>query len=96
MNINDLKAGTGSVNVEASIVKIEAQREYITKLGRKLRVATATIKDKTGSIPLILWNEQIDQVDIGSKVKIENGYVNEWQNEPQLTLGNFGKMTVVK
>ena len=94
MNISELKPGTGSVNIEADVVSVEAPRE-INKYGRKLRVANATIKDDTGSISLVLWNEQVDKVQEGSKVKIENGYVNEWQGTPQLTLGKFGKMTVL-
>jgi replication factor A1 len=94
MNISDLKPGTGSVNIEAEVVSVEAPRE-INKYGRKLRVANATIKDDTGSISLVLWNEQIDKVQEGSRVKIENGYVNEWQSTPQLTLGKFGTLTVL-
>ncbi len=94
MNISELKPGTGSVNIEAEVVSIDSERE-INKYGRKLRVANATIKDESGSITLVLWNEQIDTVKAGAKIKIENGYVNEWQGAPQLTLGKFGKLTVL-
>lgn len=94
MNISELRPGTGSVNIEAEVVSIEATRE-INKYGRKLRVANAMIKDDSGSITLVLWNDQIDTVGQGSKIKIENGYVNEWQSKPQLTLGKFGKLTVL-
>jgi len=94
MNISELRPGTGSVNIEAEVVSIEAPRE-INKYGRKLRVANATIKDESGEITLVLWNDQIDLVQQGSKIKIENGYVNEWQGKAQLTLGKFGKMTVL-
>ena len=94
MNISELKPGTGSVNIEASVVSIEETRE-INKMGRTLRVANATIKDDSGSITLVLWNDQIEKVKEGDNIKIENGYVNEWQNKPQLTLGKFGKLTVL-
>lgn len=94
MEISELRPGTGSVNIEAEVVSVDAARE-INKYGRKLRVANATIKDGSGSIMLVLWNEQIDKVKSGDRVKIENGYVNEWQGTPQLTLGKFGKLTVL-
>ncbi len=94
MNISELKPGTGKVNVEAEVVSIDSERE-INKYGRKLRVANATIKDESGTITLVLWNEQIDTIKQGAKIKIENGYVNEWQGAPQLTLGKFGKLTVL-
>jgi replication factor A1 len=94
MKISELKVGTGSIGLDAEVVSIEAPRE-INKYGRKLRVANATIKDDSGTITLVLWNDEIDKVKEGSKIKIENGYVNEWQGNPQLTLGKFGKMTVL-
>ena len=94
MKISELKAGTGSVSIEASVTNIEDTRE-INKYGRTLRVANATIEDASGSISFVLWNDAIDQVKSGDKIKIENGYVNEWQGKLQLTLGKFGKMTVL-
>ncbi len=94
MKISELTPGTGNVDLEAEVVGIEAPRE-INKMGRNLRVANATIKDASGTITLTLWNDQIDQVREGSKVKISNGYVNTWQDKAQLTLGKFGKLEVL-
>jgi replication factor A1 len=94
MKISELRPGTGSVNIEAEVVSIEDPRE-INKMGRRLRVANAKIKDDSGTISLVLWNDQIDTVKTDTKVKIENGYVNEWQGVPQLTLGKFGKLTIL-
>lgn len=94
MKINELTPGMGSVNLDAEVVGIEPPRE-INKMGRNLRVANATIQDDSGTITLVLWNDQIDQVKEGSKVKITNGYVNTWQDKAQLTLGKFGKMDVL-
>ncbi len=92
MKISELKAGTGKVEIEAEVVSIETPRE-INKMGRTLRVANAELKDDSGTISLVLWNDQIEKVSVGMKVKIENGYVNEWQNKAQLTLGKFGTLT---
>ena len=92
MKISELRPGTGSVEIEAEVVSVETPRE-INKMGRTLRVANAELKDDSGTISLVLWNDQIDKISSGMKVKIENGYVNEWQNKPQLTLGKFGKLT---
>jgi replication factor A1 len=94
MKINDLKPGTGSITIEAEISSVEAVRE-INKYGRKLRVVNATIKDDSGEINLVLWNDDVDRAREGSRIKIENGYVNEWQGNPQLTLGKFGKMEII-
>jgi replication factor A1 len=95
MKISELKAGTGNVEVTGEITNIEAPRE-INKMGRVLRVANATLKDASGTITLVLWNDDIDKVQTGNQVKITNGYVNTWQDKTQLTLGKFGKMDVLE
>jgi len=94
MNISELKSGSSKVEIECEIVSIDTTRE-INKYGRMLRVANATIKDDSGTMTLTLWNEDIDKVKAGDKIKIENGYVNEFQNKLQLTRGKFGTLTVL-
>jgi len=54
------------------------------------------VKDESGEIDLSLWNNQCDEVEVGDKVKISNGYVSEWQDKLQLTAGKFGTLTVTK
>jgi replication factor A1 len=58
-------------------------------------VANATLKDETGKITLTLWNEQISQVKVGDKIKIENGYAKSFRNVLQLSTGKYGKITVI-
>ena len=94
MNIEDLKTGDSNVEITAIITKKTPVREF-EKFGRTGRVANATLKDDTGEIALSLWNEQIDQVQEGSTVKITGGYVNEFQGNKQLTTGKYGKLEVI-
>jgi len=93
MKISDLKAGTGNVNVSGEISEKEDAREVITKFGKKLRVASAKLKDDSGEIVLSLWNDDADGFAVGDKVKVENGWVSEFKNTPQLSAGKFGKIT---
>ncbi len=94
MNISELTPKQGNVNIIVEIVDIGEVREF-TKFGRPGRVATATAKDESGEIKFSLWNEQIDQVKQGDRVKITNGYVSEWQGEKQLTTGRMGTLEIV-
>ena len=94
MAIKDLKIREGNVEIEVDIVDVGEVREF-EKFGRSGRVATAILKDETGDVKLTLWNEQIDQVKAGDKIHITNGYVSEWQGEPQLTTGKMGKLEIV-
>jgi len=93
--IKDLEARQGNVELTADVVEVGEPREF-TKFGRTGKVATAKLKDETGEVNLSLWNEQVDMVKPGSKVKITNGYVNEFQGEKQLTTGKFGKLEVLE
>ena len=93
--IKDLKAREGNVDVVVEVVSKEEPREF-EKFGKTGKVCNAVIKDESGETKLTLWNDDIDKVNIGDKLHITNGYVNEWQGDLQLTTGKFGKLEVVK
>ncbi len=95
MNIKDLRNGMKRVTVEANVVEKGETREVRSRYkDETYMVADAVVADETGSIKLTLWNEQIDQVDVGNKIKIDNGYVTSFKGEIQLNVGKFGTMTV--
>ena len=91
--IKDLQPKQGKVDIEAEVIEVSPVREF-NKFGKIGRVANAKIKDESGSITLTLWNEEIDKVKVGSKIKITNGYVSEWQGEKQLSAGKFGQIEI--
>lgn len=95
MKIAELQPKQGNVDIEVEVVEKGDIREF-EKFGRSGRVCNAKAKDDSGEIKLSLWNEQIDQVQPGAKVKITNGYVNEWQGEKQLTTGKFGQLEILE
>ena len=96
MKINELKAGANSVEIEATVAEKSEPREVITKYGKRLNVASATLKDDTGSIIISLWGKDIDSIGVGDKIKITNGYVGEFRGTPQLSTGKYGKIEVLE
>lgn len=94
MFIKDLQPRQTGVEVEGEVIEMSDVREF-SKFGKQGRVANAIIKDGTGTVKLSLWNEQIEKVKVGDTVKINNGYVGEYQGELQLTTGKFGTLEVV-
>lgn len=94
MKISEIKAGQGKINVEAAVIDVSEARD-INKYGKNLRVATAVVQDDSGKIKLSLWNQEVDKVQKGDKIKITNGYASEFKGEKQLTAGKFGKLEVV-
>ena len=95
MAISDLQAKQGNVTLTVEVVSKEEPRKF-EKFGKPGRVCNAKVKDDSGEIKLTLWNDQIDKVNEGDKVKIINGYVNEWQGEKQLTTGKLGKLEIIE
>lgn len=95
MKISELNVGQSKVDVEAEVKSIEEPRSF-NKFGRSIRVANAVVTDGSGEIKLTLWNDDIDKVKVGSKIKITNGFVNEFQGEKQLTSGKFGKLEILE
>jgi len=91
MKISELQARQGNVNIEGTIKEVKEPKVF-NKFGKELKVADAVLEDDSGSIKLTLWNEDIEKYKAGDKIKITNGYVNEFQGEKQLTSGKFGKI----
>jgi len=84
------------VDVEAQVTEKGNPREVMSRYkDETYTVADAVVADETGSIKLTLWNEQIDQVKVNDKIKIENGYVTSFKGEIQLNAGKYGKLTVL-
>jgi replication factor A1 len=94
MAIKDLKIKEGNVDIIVEVVSKDEVREF-QKFGKPGRVCNAKVKDDSGEVVMTLWNEDIDKVKVGDKIHIKNGWVGEWQGEPQLSTGRFGELEVV-
>ena len=96
MKINELRDGSRRVDIEANVIQKSETREVRSKFTNEtFKVADATIEDETGTITLTLWNEQTEQVNIGDRVRIENGYIKSFRGELQLNSGKYGTLTVL-
>ena len=96
MKIGELQTGMKRIEVEAEVVDKGNPRQVQSRFGNEtFNVADAMVQDESGVIKLTLWNEQIDQVKVGDKIKIENGYVTSFKGEIQLNVGKYGKLTIL-
>jgi replication factor A1 len=95
LKIKDLRDKMRNISVEAKVTEKSETREVMSRFKNETyKVATAIVADETGTIKLTLWNDQINQVNVNDKVKVENGYVSSFRGEIQLNIGRFGKLTV--
>jgi len=92
LNVKDLKDGMRKVDIEGKITDISTPRTVSFKNGGEGEVADATLQDRSGSIKLTLWDAQIEQVSVGSEIRVENGYTNSFKGEVSLQVGRYGTL----
>ena len=95
MELKDVNPNTGNVDVVVDVVSKDEPRTF-EKFGKSGRVCNATISDSSGQLKLTLWNDDIDQVRVGDKIHIQNGWCSEYKGERQLSTGKFGKIEIVE
>ena len=93
MEISEVTSDSKDINIEGEVLEVGPVKTFL-RMGRQGRVANAILKDDSGEIQLTLWNDQVDEVKKGDKVKIENGYVNEWKGNLQVSSGRNGTLEV--
>ena len=94
MKVKDLTANSKIDELVVEVVSLSEPRKFASAKGEGV-VANAAVKDDSGEIKLSLWNEQIKMVKEGDKLKIENGWCNEYRGEKQASAGKFGTLTVL-
>ena len=96
MKVKDLKADNKFDVLELTITEKGDARSVSTFRGQS-RVADAKGTDEDGdSVALSLWNDEIEQVNLNDRVRINNGWVRQWRGNLQVSAGRFGKLEVVK
>ena len=89
--IEDIQAGQKRVVVEGRVESIQGPRTVQSKKkGEDLKVADVILSDDTGSIKLVLWNNQIPQIIENTRIRIEEGFATTYRNELQMSVGKWG------
>src|SRR3989338_104699 len=94
MNIKDIKPQQGNITFEAEVISLQEPRSF-SKFGKEGRVCNAVIADSTGEITLTLWNDDIEKIKVGDKIKLENGWCSEFKDQRQVSTGKFGKLEIM-
>jgi replication factor A1 len=92
--ISELKAKMRGITVKARIVEVPPRKLVNTRYGSEACVSNILLADKTGTIRLGLWNNQIDDVAVGDTINIEKASVAIFSGKLQLKIGRSGTMSV--
>jgi len=97
MMVKELKDKTKVDELIVTITEKKEPREFQSKWsGSSGRVCDATGQDEAGdTVSLTLWNEDIEKVEVGSKIRISNGWASSYKNKLQVSAGKFGKLEIV-
>ncbi|RLI96913.1 MAG: hypothetical protein DRO99_03730 [Candidatus Aenigmatarchaeota archaeon] len=91
MKISEVQPNNNATLEEIEVVSKGDIREF-SKFGKTNRVCNCIVKDDSGEMQLTLWNEEIDTVEAGDKLKITDGWVKEWNGNLQVSAGRNGKI----
>lgn len=96
MNIAELQVRQGDVNMDnVEVIEKTPVREF-AKFGKSGKVCNVVIKDDSGNVQLTLWNEMVDQINVGDHLKLVDCYVGEWQGAKQVTTGKNGTIEKIE
>jgi ssDNA-binding replication factor A large subunit len=97
MMAKDLKDKSKVDELTVTIVEKGEPREWKSNWsGVGGRVCDATGEDESGeTVNLTLWNDDIEKVQVSSKIKITNGWVSSFKNKLQVSAGKYGKLEVL-
>lgn len=82
VKVKDVLPGMRSVETAGKVVQIYEVRNFVTN-GREGKVGSFLMGDESGSVRVVLWGDQADQIaklSAGSIVKIKDAYVRENMN----------------
>ncbi len=94
MKIAEVTEGSKRIDLVVKVIEKEEIRNVNTRFG-PAKVANAVIEDDSGNMVLVLWGDETEKINEGDNIKIDNGYVKSWNGSLQLSVGKFGKLTVL-
>ncbi len=93
--VEELSPEDDEIEIEGKIAELPTPRAVTTQYGQK-RITTVKFEDETGTIDLTLWEEEIDAIEEGVRVRIEGAYVREWADDVQLNIGRDGNIEQIE
>jgi len=97
MNIGDLKTYSSNVETVVKVMSMTEPREVSSRRDwSKHRLAEALVGDETGSIYLTLWDDAVDEIDVGRVLRLKNAFVKLYRGSMRLNLGRTGNYEFVE
>ncbi|KKN14791.1 hypothetical protein LCGC14_0992600 [marine sediment metagenome] len=92
--IKDLEPNTRFGAIELTIVAKEPPRFLKDDNFNGLR-SVAIGRDSTGEIKITLWENEASEVELGDRIRITDGHVDNWMGDKVLSSGRFGYISII-
>jgi replication factor A1 len=96
LKIKNIAAGMRNVDISGKILQVYELREFNTG-ARQGKVANFLIGDETGTMRIVMWNDQaenIKKLNKGDVVKIKSGYIRENNARLELHMNDVSKLII--
>jgi ssDNA-binding replication factor A large subunit len=96
MKVKEIYAGMKNISAACKVVRKFDVHEF-AKGDSTGKVCSLIVGDETGSIRVVFWNEQVDQlknINADDIILIKNAYVRENRNNKEIHLGDQGEIEV--
>jgi len=79
-------------NIEVEVVEVSEPKKVTMGSGVKRDILELRVKDETGAIFLVLWDDKIIQgLKVGDNLQIRNGFVTSYRGEWRINVGKNGE-----
>nr|MDO8089740.1 DUF2240 family protein [Candidatus Sigynarchaeota archaeon] len=100
LEIKDISLDMRNVTITGRVTRIFPPREFVSKDGRRGKMASILLADKSGEIRVVLWGDHVESISKGRLregqiIRIFYSYVKEaLRGGPELHLGYRGRIEI--
>jgi replication factor A1 len=96
LEIKDLSSETKRFNLNAEVTEKSSPRTILSRWGNTPLLSTATITDRSGTIKLPLWKDQISRISVGDRIHIENARLERFRGQLQVRVDGLARFSVIE
>ena len=84
-----------SVNIKVTVSEISEPKQITTGTGIEHEILEVEVKDETGAMKLVFWDEKVIPLKVGDILQIENGFVTSFKGERRINVGKYGEVAKI-
>lgn len=92
--VAELKPRMKNLVITFKVMELGEEREVSSRNdGDSHRVLDAVVGDSTGTVAVPLWDENIDNIEVGMTYLLKNGYTGLFRGNLRLNIGKYGELS---